>query len=307
MGCQTIERANTTSILIHQGIKFLFSASIPEEITIKAEGSGKTREEAIQSALNEAVQKGIGVLVMSELTVENQKILNDRLIIYSSGFVKGYETEQCTEKSIISCKISAKVAPWKFKKSIEGTGGRALTINGETLLAQHDTLKHVVEQRKKITEYYFSRIRTEGFIGTIDSVEVVPGTGGKINLNIRYQIHWDKRFKEELIEFLTLLEEDTGGGFANYNEHTDIVIQWAPMGWLKSRVYIKPYDESYRKMMETYIHAPLAVTIQPFGECEYFNPDSIFYMGSGNGNTSISTQREKLEKIKKIEVEIGCR
>ena len=305
-GCKTLEKNNKPFTFLYQGVEFLFSGSIPEEMTVSATGTGSTREEATQNALKEAVQKGVGILVVSDLTITDQKKVSDLLINYSSGFVKEYKTEECSVNKRTTCKITAKVSPWNFRNKTENKKND-LEINGENLIAQHETLKHVIKQRKKLTEYYFSRIRTEGFIGKVDSVEVVPNTGDQVKLNVNYKVIWNENFRNEVITFLTLLEEDTGGGFNDYNTATDVYIQWEPVSWGKSRVYIKPHDEEYKRMMKNYLYDSLAVTIQPFGVCEYFNPEhTIFYFSSGIGNAQIVTSKQELKKAKKIEIAFGC-
>ena len=184
-GCQTIERKNIPVTLLFQGIELLFSGSVPDEITISSTGTGRTREEATQNALKEAVQKGVGVLVISDLTITDQNKVSDKLINYSSGFVKEYKTEDCSgNDKKYTCKITAKISPWNFKKNLVNNSNKEISINSDNLIAQHETFKHVIRQRIKITEYYFSRIFTEGFIGRVESVDVIPSTGENVKIKI---------------------------------------------------------------------------------------------------------------------------
>ena len=82
------------SLAIH-GVRFSFSDLVPKEMTVDATGYGKTQEEAVNNALVIAVQKGIGVLVVSDTTVDGDKVIRDLAATYSSGIVNSYEIIKC--------------------------------------------------------------------------------------------------------------------------------------------------------------------------------------------------------------------
>ena len=61
--------------LIFQGIYFSMSESVPEQITVTSKGVGSNQNEAVESALNSAVQKAVGVLVLSEQSAKNDRVI----------------------------------------------------------------------------------------------------------------------------------------------------------------------------------------------------------------------------------------
>ena len=81
--------------LIFKGINFSIDETIPKEFTISVIGVGKTQSEAVEDALNIAVQKSVGVLVISEQTVKNDRLIKDIAAQYSSGVVNSYEIKKC--------------------------------------------------------------------------------------------------------------------------------------------------------------------------------------------------------------------
>ena len=84
--CATVQTAPVSPVsLVLQGVRFYFSSSIPSEIPVEAVGTGPTREKAIDNALIAAVQQAIGVLVVSDVTVESNKVVRDIAINYASG------------------------------------------------------------------------------------------------------------------------------------------------------------------------------------------------------------------------------
>ena len=47
-------------------VRFSMTESVPEQMVITTKGYGKTQEEAVNAAIQDAVQKAIGILVISE-------------------------------------------------------------------------------------------------------------------------------------------------------------------------------------------------------------------------------------------------
>ena len=99
-----------------RGIQFYFAYMTPDEITVQSKGSGKDENEAIDKAIIAAVQQAMGVLVVSEITTSDEKVLSELAGMYSSGIVKSYEKKNCTNTSVVECTIEAKV---KAKDSTE--------------------------------------------------------------------------------------------------------------------------------------------------------------------------------------------
>ena len=111
------------------GIRIFFSESVPKEMIVTTTGTGKTREEAINNALVSSVQEAIGVLIVSDQTAENNRIVRDMVAQYSSGVVNRYEVKQCEGTSTIVCSVTATVAPWTFQRKLLGDS-KAIVING---------------------------------------------------------------------------------------------------------------------------------------------------------------------------------
>ena len=105
--------------LVFKGIHFVVSESVPEEIVITTKGVGKTQPIAIENALNMAVQKAVGVLILSEQSVSNDKVVRNLVAQYSSGVVNSYEVKKC-DGTPITCEVVAKVSPWKFMRKLQG-------------------------------------------------------------------------------------------------------------------------------------------------------------------------------------------
>jgi hypothetical protein len=288
--------------LIFQGIYFSMSESVPEEITVTAKGVGETQAIAIETALNSAVQKAVGVLVISDQTVQNDRVIRNLVASYSSGVVNSYKIDTCQKDKVIHCTITAKVSPMKFMRKLQGDS-QTIQVNGNDLLAKHQTAKNTLIQREKITNYYFSQIRQSGLDVIIREVKILPSDTEKVKLVVDYEVKWNAEYKKEILKFLERLEKDTknDGG-------QQIYIQWGPTGLFNNRVHINVVNDRLRTSMLRMIHAPTFVKINELNLCEDINHDNVFtidWYGVKRQRT-IEVDPAKLRGIQSLSASIGC-
>ena len=288
--------------LIFQGIYFSMSESVPEEITVTAKGIGETQTIAIETALNSAVQKAVGVLVISDQTVQNDRVIRNLVASYSSGVVNSYKIDTCQKDKVIHCTITAKVSPMKFMRKLQGDS-QTIQVNGTDLLAKHQTARNTLIQREKITNYYFSQIRQSGLDVIIREVKILPSDTEKVKLVVDYEVKWNAEYKKEILKFLERLEKDTknDGG-------QQIYIQWGPTGLFNNRVHINVVNDRLRTSMLRMIHAPTFVKINELNLCEDINHDNVFtidWYGVKRQRT-IEVDPAKLRGIQSLSASIGC-
>ena len=287
---------------VFQGVRFVMTQSVPAEIEVKGEGTGKTREEAVQNALIDAVQKGLGLLIVTDQTVNNDRVVRNMAAAYSSGVVNSYRVLSC---SFNQCTVLAKVSPWKFRRKLEGDSS-VLRVNGNDLHAQYATANASMIQRHKLTEYYFQRIRSSGLEVKIRELKIMPASNNRAEIYLDYEVAFNKEFKKDLIQFLEKLESDTNG---RNEENNRVYIQWGPTGLFENRVFINAFNEATRSMMLKYMHEPIEIYFQELNVCERFNvTDSVFtidWYGFRKQKT-INMNPLLLQNINKITAKIGC-
>ena len=291
---------------MHQGIRFIYSESIPKELIVTSIGTGKTREEAIDKALLSGIQESLGVLIVSDETAENDRIVRNLVAQYSSGVVNKYEVKSCVGSNPITCTVTARVSPWNFQRKLAGDSN-TIKINGDDLQAQHMTAKHVLIQRQKLTKYYLSQIQQSGLEVKIKEVKVLPSMAENAKVVIDYEVRWIPEFKKSIISFLEKLEKDTDGKTKNNNQ---VYIQWDATSFAENRVRINTYDDGFRTMMESYLQQPITIRINELGTCEQFKPTGgvfgIDWYGFQKQKT-VSMTPEQLSKIDKITMSVGCK
>ena len=284
-------------------VRFAITESIPDEISVTTKGRGDKQEDAVHAAIQDAVQKGVGILVISDQTVQNDKVVRNLAASYSSGVVNSYTIDSCERiKSLMECQVTAKISPWKFMRKLQGDS-QTIQVKGNDLFMQHQTAKTVLLQREKMTRYYFSQIRQSGLDAKIKEVSIEPGVGDKATVVVQYEVKWNPDFKREMIRYLQKLEKDTAG-----EENGQVYIQWGPTGFFENRVRINTHNPVMQQVMEQYIYMPTYIQIKELGICQSIEQDDVFKVDwyGVNRKIKVLVPENRLKGIKTLSITTGC-
>ena len=287
---------------VFQGVRFVMADKPPPEIEMRGQGSGKTREEAVQNALIDAVHKGLGVMVVTDQTINGHNVIRNMAAMYSSGVVNSYEVISCR---LDTCIVNAKISAWKFRRKLEGDTN-VIRVNGNDLYASYSTANLGIQQRHKMTEYYFQRIRSSGLEVKIRELKVTPAANGRADVTLDYEVRFNKEFKKDLIAFLKKMENDTNG---RNEENNRVYIQWGPTGLFENRVFINALNENTRSMMLRYMHEPIEIYFQELNVCERYDVvDSVFTVDwyEFRKQKTININPLLLQNVSKVSARIGC-
>jgi hypothetical protein len=277
-GCAAVQKEPLQAAsLVVQGIQFVFSRSVPDRLPVSAIGTGSTREEATNNALLSAMQEGVGVLVAAETVVSGNRVTREFVAQYSSAIVQSYKVVECKGTARIQCSIDAVVTPWRFYEVLRDAT-TTTKVDGKSLYAQHLTQQHSLEQRKRLTEYFLSKIRTDGLEAVVQEIRVEPSSSNEVLVYLKYRVRYKKDFWRELVSFLERLERDTGGGTdwngrrqdprSSQNPRT-VYVQWGATGLRENRVFIHTFDDAYYSMFEGYrLRMPISVSIPELNFCD---------------------------------------
>jgi len=302
----SFQEVNASNALqVAQGVFFIHNHLAPKHVTITVDGKGNDESTAIQNALQEAVYQVVGVLIVSERHVENDSLVRNLVAEYSSGTVKTYEKQYCVEEqSVVSCRIRATVTPSEFARKLRNVSD-VVQIDGNVYYQKHMANQRMLMQREKVTEYYLKQIWRSGLDVKIISVELAPGTNQNVRMNVTYDISWNRKFRRELITFLTMLERDTK---SLGDDAIPIYVQWDNRGMTNNRAVIKTHDiRMYNNMMRL-MNQPLRLGIKELGMCSQVDIGNIF-QSYGSGYTirqTISITPEELKKVKRFTAHVGC-
>ena len=309
-----------------RGIQFYFAYMTPNELTVQSKGSGKDENEAIDKAIIAAVQQAMGVLVVSEITASDERVLTDLAGMYSSGIVKSYEKKKCTGTSVVECTIEAKVKPLGIRDSIFSNKTTQI-VDGNSLHGQFSSAKATLIQRRKLTEYYFSLIRSIGLIAKVESIMIIPSMREKAKISLSYSIDWNDNFRSEIISFLKHISDDPNSGSNMFGlllnkapgdisseDPNDVQIRWGPMrGILSQSVTLKTYDRSFAMMVRSKLQDPIQFEFSPFGLCDSFAPyhySGILFFAAQRPvirTLRFDVDPDILRQTKKVTILSGCK
>ena len=90
---------------------------------VYAEAEGATLDEATQGALRTAVEQGVGVFVTSRVRVENDELIEDKILALSNGYIHSYRVVETKERGgQVLVRVVAEVGMRQIRESLEAAG-----------------------------------------------------------------------------------------------------------------------------------------------------------------------------------------
>lgn len=128
--------------------------SIPDEVVdVVATGSGFSPDEAEKDALRNAVETVVGQYVGTSVVVENDELIEDKILTYSAGFVKTFERigePRKLDSGVVSIKIKATVKKSQLIKKLESASIGKASVSGKDLFASTLTRLDEMTNAQKI-------------------------------------------------------------------------------------------------------------------------------------------------------------
>jgi antitoxin component of MazEF toxin-antitoxin module len=105
--------------------------------TVEAEGVGLSPSAALKDAFREAVRQVVGTVVDGQTLVENDELIQDKVLTYSDGFVKKYEKlGERSADGLIRVKIRAEVEQRSLVMKLEAANISVKRMEGKSLFAE---------------------------------------------------------------------------------------------------------------------------------------------------------------------------
>jgi hypothetical protein len=111
------------------------------ESIVKSTGLGNSPKEAEKQALSEAVRQVVGALLDAKTLIENENVIEDRILTVNSGFVDGYEIispARLNSDGVYELTIRARIRRNTIATALEKAGVRG-EIAGQNLWAEATT------------------------------------------------------------------------------------------------------------------------------------------------------------------------
>lgn len=152
-------------------------------VAVVASGTGLTENAALKAALRSAVEIVIGQVIDAQTLVENDELVEDKILTYANGFVKTYQQIGDARKSdegLVSVKIRAVVEKGQLAKKIQKVTTTSTPVSGESLFAELATRQQSIVDAKVMAEDLFRDIPLK-----ILKAKVMRGENGKPKISLK--------------------------------------------------------------------------------------------------------------------------
>ena len=141
---------------------------VDEFVDVIVVGQGIDPEKALRDAFKNAVQEAVGLVLGSEMVVENDEIVKDRILTYSDGYISDYQVlERSKEGAICVARIRATVRQEKLVIRLHDFNVALTNVSGEKIHA-------MVRTQRKRREEALAMLgrRTSGFPRNVIRIEI---------------------------------------------------------------------------------------------------------------------------------------
>ena len=151
-------------------LPFLITANPAETVVVLAKGVGVSQEKAERAAFRAAVEKVVGTLIDAKTLVENDELVEDRILSFSNGFVETFETVQGPAKNgdgLFEVKIRATVKKGSLSDKVAALFQTSAAIDGDGLFAELLTRQDAMKDAKAMVEKLFENVPAKLFVAEI--------------------------------------------------------------------------------------------------------------------------------------------
>ena len=131
---------------------FIFSQDIVKTQEVVVDGIGISPEAAKKNAFRNAVSKVVGSFIENDILIKNDKIIEDKLLEYSGGFVETFEiiSESKDKDGLFKVKLKAKIAQQTVVEKLRSMKIDVKSVSGSNLKAQLETQETMKKEGGKL-------------------------------------------------------------------------------------------------------------------------------------------------------------
>ena len=187
-----------------------FARNEGQLIEIIAVGVGMTQDEAHKAADKAAVEQVVGTMVDATTLVENDELVENKILTYSPGLIADSKIMGTPKKSangLITLKVKATVKKTELREKLIAAKLVSVTIDGESLWAQavsaQDNLANAETMIKDVLAKHTACVVAEPIPGRVGKspLDYDPKTG-EVFANVRVRIDQAKytQFANEVVD-----------------------------------------------------------------------------------------------------------
>lgn len=189
----------------------VLTANTPN-VFVRVEGIGVNKDAALDDAFKNAVRKATGVVIQSQREVENDRLVDNSILAYSSGFIESFDiVKESSTGGKYTVEITASVASSKIAERVLDRQINRTYVNDQVqqLYARAST---VVNQRESGDVFMSSLIQDypkNSFIVKVGNPQITVDQNRQAIMSLPFDIKWSRRYLVALEETLKYVSSDT--------------------------------------------------------------------------------------------------
>ena len=201
---------------------------------VVAEGVGSTPDEALKDAFRNAVRQVVGAVVDAETMIKDDQVIDDKVLTYSDGFIKGYEEVPGSKKSqggLHRLKIKAAVERRSVVAKLKAANVTVKEVDGKGLFAevvtQLDAEGNAAQLLKKQLQGFPRTCVTASILGNFEIAEKTDDSGTiKYTVDVAPDLESYKVFAQSMKRTLEKLAKTKGEFTATFHIKTNAEDPW---------------------------------------------------------------------------------
>lgn len=190
------------------------------------EGVGTSADEALKDAYRNAVRQTVGAVVDAETLVENDEVIDDKILTYSDGFIKSYEEIPGSKKfknGLHRIRIKAQVERRSVIAKLQAANVTLKQLDGQGLFAEAMTqLDAEADAAKLLTKQFEGFPQSCVTAVVMGGPEIIEKSSREVKFKITVKIEPDleafKSFADKLVPILEKIASDRGEFTAKFVE-----------------------------------------------------------------------------------------
>lgn len=193
-------------------ILFPLAAMAADTQLVTATGYGMSVDEAKRAGVRAAVESVVGTMVDAETLIENDQLVQDKILSYSAGMVEDVKIIGVPKKNsagLVRVRVQVKVKKTQLAERVKATIKTSLKIDGESLYQKVAFNQQNLNDAGAIMESLFSPERMQGLLKFEPDMDKgnpidVDMTTGEVTVAIKGGVDMAayKQWTDEIIEKL---------------------------------------------------------------------------------------------------------
>ena len=265
-------------------------------VQVDVSSEGVTIEQARLEGFRTAVNYAVGSVVATQTETQQQRLVRDEIVNYSSGFVDRFEVlEQQPGGTGVRLKMRVWVAESKLARRLLGRSYDSQDVPGTQIQAQVQTIIDERHQGDRLVATVMQDFPHRAFNVEVKKIQVSIDSYRRAVLKIPIEIRWDKNFVGAINEALERTQNDPAKHALVYQiaVGSNPVIQITAVD-AGGQVLSKMCREFTLSPTNTGYHVPTQYLLMPIRDRVFFNAR---YSIEGTIDMALPATTEKINQI----------